>query len=298
MHTQCTERREEWGANRGPLLIFAPGPPCWLIQPFSRPPSTEILAESCTRRELCIHHVQLHTCRVRHTNTPPLTCHSHFSTFQSAREQKTDKDRNVPALKHRKPARVHTIKQCVHTASVKSGAHKRTHTDEHAHTHTVLSACVELQGDGRLFVCLHCCFWCVCDTTRPRSLPLRPLIPQVEMKCNGADSIRALPPRETRRIKSHQIPQSLPSIHCCLVVGREIKQWWLIHLALCTLALTQRGWSVIRQALRATKPIQQHDGCFCSMFLVNSVYSFAAIAKTHMLTELVHSLDTISTSQC
>lgn len=175
-----------------------------------------------------------------------------------------------------------------------------TQTDTHKRTctHTFLSACVKLQGDGCLFVCLHCCFWCVCDTTRPRSLPLRPLIPPVEMKCNGADSIRALPPRETRRIKSHRIPQSLPGIHCCLVVGREIKQWWLIHLALCTLALTQRGWSAIRQALRATKPIRRHDGCFCDMLLGNSVYSFAAIAKTHMLTELVHSPDTISNSQC
>lgn len=140
------------------------------------------------------------------------------------------------------------------------------------HTHTVLSACVKLRGDGCLFVCLRCCFWCVCDTTRPRSLPLRPLIPPVEMKCNGADSIRALPPRETRRIKSHQIPQSLPSIHCCLVVGREIKQWRLIHLAVCTLALTQQGWSVIQQMLRATKAIQQHDDCYYIMLLVDSVY--------------------------
>lgn len=66
-----------------------------------------------------------------------------------------------------------------------------------------------------------------------RACSLRgPFIPPVEMKCNGADSIRTPPPRETRRIKSHQIPQSLPSIHCCLGVGRGgMKQRRLIHLA-------------------------------------------------------------------
>lgn len=103
------------------------------------------------------------------------------------------------------------------------------------------------------FVCARCRFCCVCDTTRPRVLPLRPLIPPVEMKCNGADSIRAPPPRKMWRIKSRQIPRSLPSIHCCLVVGRGIKQWLLIHLALCTLILTQQGQSVIQQTSRANK---------------------------------------------
>jgi len=131
-----------------------------------------------------------------------------------------------------------------------------TRANTHTHTHTTLSTREKLQGDCCLFVCLRRCFWCVCDTTRPRSLPLRPLIPPVEMKCNGADSIRALPPREMQRIKSHQIPQSFPSIHCCLVVGRGIKQWRLIHLALRTIALTQQGRSVIQQMLRANKALQ------------------------------------------
>lgn len=132
---------------------------------------------------------------------------------------------------------------------------KCMHTSEHTDTHTHNLISLWKAARRLLSVCLRRCFWCVCDTTRPRSLSLRPLIPPVEMKCNGVDSIRALPPRETRRIKSQQIPQSLPRIHCCLVVGREIKQWWLIHLALCTLGLAQ-GWSVIQQMLRANKVIQ------------------------------------------
>lgn len=140
-----------------------------------------------------------------------------------------------------RPAQQHTIKQQHTWSQVQQHAHKPTRT----HTHTLLSACEKLRGDGCLFVCLRCCFWCVCDTTRPCSLPLRPLIPPVEMKCNGADSIRrVLPPREMQRIKSHQIPVRLPSIRCCLVDGREIKQWWLIHLALCALTLTHKGESV------------------------------------------------------
>lgn len=61
-------------------------------------------------------------------------------------------------------------------------------------------------GDRSLFVCQRRCFCCVCDTTQPPSPPPRLLIPPVEMKCNGADSIRALPPRETRRIKSRRNP--------------------------------------------------------------------------------------------
>lgn len=84
-------------------------------------------------------------------------------------------------------------------------------------THTLLSASKKLQGDGCLFV--RVAVSGVCDTTGLRSLPLRPLIPPIQMKCNGANSIRALPPRETCRIRSHQIPQSLPSIHSCLVAG-------------------------------------------------------------------------------
>jgi len=103
--------------------------------------------------------------------------------------------------------RMHTAMRCVHTQST----WRQTHTASHQQRHRCL------------FVCLRRSFWCVCDTTRLPSLSPRPLIPLVEMKCNGADSIRALPPWETRRIKSHQIPWSLPSIHCCLVDGRGIK---------------------------------------------------------------------------
>lgn len=131
-------------------------------------------------------------------------------------------------------AQLHTVNNAA------PSTHQVKRRNTHTQTHSLLSACERLRGDGCLFVCLRCCFWCVCDTTGPRSLPLRPLIPPVEMKCNGADSIRAQPPREARRIKSHQIPQSLPSIHCCLVVGREIKQWRLIHLTHCKLVLTER----------------------------------------------------------
>lgn len=56
------------------------------------------------------------------------------------------------------------------------------------------------------------------NTRQTRYNPPRGLLtPPVQMKCNGADSIRAPPPREKHRIESRQIPQSLPSIQCCSV---------------------------------------------------------------------------------
>lgn len=64
-----------------------------------------------------------------------------------------------------------------------------------ARTHTLI-ACEKLHGGGRLFVCLRRRCRCVYETTAPRALPPRLLIPPAQMKCNGADSIRALPPRE------------------------------------------------------------------------------------------------------
>lgn len=106
----------------------------------------------------------------------------------------------------------------IHTPTQHTQQHRHTMLNECRSTRTLLSASKKLQGDGCLFV--RVVVSGVCDTTGPLSLPLRPLIPPIQMKCNGANSIRALPPQETCRIRSHQIPQSLPSIHSCLVAGR------------------------------------------------------------------------------
>lgn len=113
----------------------------------------------------------------------------------------------------------------------------KTHiTDSILHKHTPLEACLRLEGGGD---CLSACpSVCVAvsgvfaiQQHRYRSLRGRLRIPPVEMKCNVADSIRALPRREKRRESNHcKTPPRLPSIHCCLVVWMEVKQWRLIHL--------------------------------------------------------------------
>lgn len=123
----------------------------------------------------------IHTICGSHTHTPS-TCHSHSYTFPANTHvhmsKKTNKHREAPTSKHGKerqksPAKIHTIARRVHTAYMKSSANACIPLN--SHTHTTLSACEKLQGDGCLFVCLRRCFWCVCDTTRPRSPPLRPL---------------------------------------------------------------------------------------------------------------------------
>ncbi len=148
-----------------------------------------------------------------------LTAHEHINKKPTNTQK---------CLQHRKDHHKHQHSYALlkdmctqHTWSqVQKHAHKQTHTHTHTLTHCLIS--LRKAARRRLSVCLSALlfFWCVCDTTRPRSLPLRPLIPPVEMKCNGADSIRALPPRETQRNQITPNP-SEPSQHSVLLCSWE-----------------------------------------------------------------------------
>ena len=143
--TQCTEKWKEQGVNRGAQLIFAPGPPCWLAQPFFRPMernSCRILFKAPALYSLCAA-AYLPSYYICDSHTPPLTCHSPLLYISCkhtcAHEQKANKDGEVPPSKHRKqrhkPQQTYTPLNILHTTYVKSCA-KKMHTTENVHTYT------------------------------------------------------------------------------------------------------------------------------------------------------------------
>ena len=168
------------------------------------------------------------------THPPPLTCHSHYASFlgEKKKKKKASQDREAPATKHRNERHKHqhryTLLDNIRTQNtwsrVQKHAHRQTHVCAHTQSYQPVKSCEATAVC--LFVCVAVSGVFVIQHDRARSL-WGPLIPLVEMKCNGADSIRALPPQEkkTKKNGENQITPnpSEPSQHSLLPFSWEGK---------------------------------------------------------------------------
>lgn len=148
------------------------------------------------------------------TNTPTTFDLSLSLCFISRKkkEKKASKDREAPATKHKnerhKHQRRYTLLNNMCTQNTWSWVQKHAHRQTHVRAHTHTQSYQPVKSCEATAVCLFVCVAVsgvfVIQHDRARSL-WGPLIPLVEMKCNGADSIRALPPREkkTKRRESN-----------------------------------------------------------------------------------------------
>lgn len=132
------------GANRGPHLSSATGPPCQLIQRFFQPPSKEIFTET-SRRTVCVHHAA--ACLPHKTHTPPLTRRSRCSVPANTREQKCLSEAE-------KRAQIHTVNNTARSI------HQVKPRDAHADTLALIS--LWKAARRRLSVCLSALLFLVC----------------------------------------------------------------------------------------------------------------------------------------